>query len=179
MSKIVILVGSVRKEGNTDLLAKAFADGASLHNEVTVISVADYRVNPCVGCNACAREENQPCVQQDDMQKIYPVLAEADIIAAASPVYFYGISAQLKAVVDRLHTPMRAKFRVKKLGLLLTAASPLPAVFDSIKMQYQLILDYFKLESIGSVLVQQVKDKGDIRDHLALREAFELGRSIR
>ncbi|MDO5548213.1 MAG: flavodoxin family protein [Eubacteriales bacterium] len=178
MSKLVVLIGSVRKNGNTDRLAKAFVDGAKLHNKVTVISVADYLIRPCVGCNACVREENQPCVQKDDMQKIYPVLAEADIIVAASPVYFYGISAQLKALVDRLHTPMRNTFRVKKLGLLLVAASPLPTVFDSIHVQYRLILDYFKLDSIGSVLVQEVREKGDIQNHPALQEAYELGKSI-
>lgn len=112
------------------------------------------------------------------MQKIYPKLAEADVIAVASPVYFYGISAQLKAVIDRLHTPMRNDFKVQKLVLLLVAAATLPAVFDSIKLQYQLILDYFKLEDAGTVFVKGVKDKGDIKGNPALKEAYRLGTSI-
>lgn len=112
------------------------------------------------------------------MQKIYPKLAEADVIVVASPVYFYGISAQLKALIDRLHTPRRNTFKVKKLALLLVAAATLPTVFDSIKMQYQLILDYFKLEDAGMVLVKGVKDKGDIKENQALNEAYLLGKSL-
>lgn len=178
MSKIIILTGSVRKDGNTDLLAKAFEEGARENNKVEIISVADYHVNPCIGCNSCFNREGHKCFRQDDMQKIYSRLAEADVIVAASPVYFYGVSAQLKAVIDRLHTPMRNDFKVKKLGLLLVAAATLPTVFDSIKMQYQLILDYFNLESVGTVLVKGVKDIGDIKGNQALGEAYNLGKSI-
>lgn len=112
------------------------------------------------------------------MQKIYQKLADADVIVAASPVYFYGISAQLKALIDRLHTPMRNEFQVKKLGLLLVAAATLPTVFDSIKMQYQLILDFFKLEDAGSILVKGVKNIGDIKENKALEEAYDLGKLI-
>jgi len=177
-SKIVVLVGSVRKNGNTSLLAKAFADGAKLNNDVEIISVADYKVNPCIGCNSCFNRENFECFQQDDMKKIYPILSEADIIVAASPVYFYGISAQLKALIDRLHTPMRNGFKVQKLGLLLVAAASLPAVFDSIKLQYKLILDFFNLEDIGSVMVREVKNIGDIKGNDAIQEAYDLGRSV-
>ncbi len=179
MSKIVILTGSPRKCGNTDTLAQAFADGAKLNNEVEIISVTDYKVNSCIGCNSCFSRENNECFQQDDMQYIYPKLADADMIAVASPVYFYGISAQLKAVIDRLHTPMRNNFKVKKSVLLLVAAADLPTVFDSIKLQYQLVLDFFHLESAGMVLVQGVKDKGDIQGNAALNKAFELGKSIK
>ena len=76
MSKVVVLVGSVRKGGNTDLLAQAFVNGAKESNEVEVISVADYKVNPCIGCNSCfAREENK-CFQNDDMTVIYDKLKE-------------------------------------------------------------------------------------------------------
>lgn len=178
MSKIVVLVGSVRKEGNTDLLAKSFVDGAKIHNDVEVISVADYKVNPCIGCNSCFSRENHQCFQKDDMESIYHKLKEADIIVAASPVYFYGISAQLKAIIDRLHTPLRNEFHTKKLGMLLVGAATLPELFDAIKVQYQLILNYFQLEDAGTVLVRGVKDIGDIKDSPALQEAYELGMSI-
>ena len=163
MSKIVVLVGSVRKDGNTELLAKSFVDGAKIHNDVEVISVADYKVNPCIGCNSCFSRENHQCFQKDDMENIYHKLEEADIIVAASPVYFYGISAQLKAVIDRLHTPLRNDFHTKKLGMLLVGAATLPELFDAIKVQYQLILNYFHLEDAGTVLVRGVKDIGDIK----------------
>jgi NAD(P)H-dependent FMN reductase len=112
------------------------------------------------------------------MQKIYITLAEADVIVIASPVYFYGISALLKAIIDRLHTPLRNTFKVKKLGLLLVAAATIPTVFDSIILQYQLILDYFELQDAGKILVNGVKDKGDIKQNQALIEAYTLGKQI-
>lgn len=178
MSKIIILIGSNRRGGNTNLLAEAFAKGAGQKHEVEIISIADYKINPCIGCNSCFQREGNLCFQQDDMQKIYPKLAEADIIAIASPVYFYGISAQLKAVIDRLHTPMRNTFKVRKLVLLLVAAATLPTVFDSIQLQYQLILDFFNLENAGTVFVKGVKDPGDIKNHPALEEAYQSGISL-
>jgi multimeric flavodoxin WrbA len=178
MSRIVILVGSMRKGGNTDMLAKSFAKGASKNNIVELISVADYSTNPCIGCNSCFKRENNLCFQNDDMIKIYDKLRKADIVAVASPLYFYGISAQLKAIVDRLHTPMRNEFHIKKLALLLVGAATLPELFDPIKLQYQLILNFFNLENVGMVLVRGVKEKGDILRTDALKEAYNLGLSI-
>lgn len=178
MGKIVVLVGSMRKEGNTDLLVKAFVDGASKKNEIEIISVAEYKVNPCIGCNSCFERKDNSCFQKDDMEVIYKKLAKADMIVIASPVYFYGISSELKAIVDRLHTPLRNTFKVKKLGLLLVAAATLPAVFDAIEIQYKLVLDFFKLEDAGRVLVRGVKEKGDIKGNKALEEAYKLGMNI-
>ena len=94
------------------------------------------------------------------------------------PVYFYGISAELKAIIDRLHTPMRNEFQIKKLALLLVGAASLPNLFDAIKLQYQLVLEFFHLEDAGMILVRGVKDKGDIKGNEALREAYKLGLSI-
>ena len=178
MSNIIILVGSMRKNGNTALLVKSFSKGAAKMNNVNIISVADYNVNPCIGCNSCFNREGNKCFQIDDMVQIYKKLRNADIVVIASPVYFYGISAQLKAIVDRLHTPMRNTFHIKKLGLLLVGAAELTNLFDSILMQYQMVLDFFKLESIGTVLVRGVKDIGDMENNSALEEAYELGASI-
>lgn len=178
MSRIIVLVGSMRKGGNTDLLAKAFAEGASKNNIVEVLSVADYKVNPCIGCNSCFTRKGNQCFQEDDMDKIYSKLKMADMVVVASPVYFYGISAQLKAIVDRLHTPMRNEFPIKKLALLLVGAATLPELFDSIKLQYQLVLNFFHLEDAGMVFVRGVKDKGDIKKTEALKEAYNLGMSI-
>lgn len=178
MSKIVILIGSMRKGGNTELLAQAFVAGAQAHNETEIISVADYEIKPCIGCNSCFDREGNACFQNDDMKIIYGKLSEADIVAVASPVYFYGISSQLKALIDRLHTPLRNKFKIKKSVLLLVAASTVPTVFDAVKIQYQLILDFFKIENAGMILVSGVKDKGDINGNQALAEAYRLGNSL-
>ena len=73
---------------------------------------------------------------------------------------------------------MRNEFHIKKLALLLVGAASLPNLFDAIKLQYQLVLDFFQLENIGMVLVRGVKEKGDIVGNEALNKAFELGLSI-
>lgn len=112
------------------------------------------------------------------MDGIYEKLKVADVVVVASPVYFYGISAELKAVIDRLHTPMRNEFPIKKLALLLVGAAELPELFDAIKLEYQLVLNFFHLEDAGTVLVRGVKDKGDIRGNTVLKEAYDLGLSV-
>ena len=110
---ILILAGSPRKGGNTELLAEAFAKGAAEHHHVEIVSVRDYKVNPCLGCNACFKTDGI-CAQNDDMAIIYEKMSRADMLVIASPVYFYGISAQLKAVIDRFHNPNRDSFNIKK-----------------------------------------------------------------
>ena len=175
---ILILSGSPRKGGNTDLLAEAFAKGASQKHHVEIVSVHDYKVNPCMGCNACFKNKSNACVQNDDMSLIYEKMSRADMLVITSPVYFYGLSAQLKAVIDRFHNPIRDTFRIKKMALLLVGAATLPELFDSILAQYRLCLNFFKLEDAGRVLVRGVKDKGDIKNTNALNEAFKLGQRI-
>ncbi|MDE6034494.1 MAG: flavodoxin family protein [Ruminococcus sp.] len=178
MSKITVLIGSMRKGGNTELLATSFADGAKNHHNVEIISVADYAINYCIGCNSCFTREGNKCFQGDDMYRIYDKLIDTDILVIASPVYFYGISAELKTIIDRLHTPMRKRFRIKKLALILVGASTLPELFDSIKIQYQLVLNFFNLEDAGMVLVRGAKEKGEVSDS-SLSEAYNLGFSIK
>ena len=178
MSKIIVFIGSARKGGNTEALAMAFADGAGRHHDVELVFVADYCIHPCVGCNRCYTSEGHQCFQQDDMTAVYGKLMEADIVVAASPVYFYGISAQLKSLVDRLHTPMRNDFRIKKLGLILVGAATLPDLFDPILLQYRMILRFFHLEDIGTVLVNGAKDKGDVLQGDGLKHAFEMGSTL-
>ena len=177
MSNIVILVGSMRKGGNTDLLARRFAEGALEHNSVEIISVADNKVAPCIGCNTCFTREGNTCCNRD-MDAIYEKLRGADALVIASPVYFYGISAELKAIIDRLHTPMRNTFAIRKIALLLVGAAELPNLFDPILMQYQMLLDFFHLQDCGKVLVRGVKDKGDIIGRPEMEQAYQLGLTI-
>ncbi len=106
-----------------------------------IVSVADYKVNPCVGCNSCFTREGNKCFQKDDMDGIYEKLKVAE--------------------------------------LLLVGAAELPELFDAIKLQYQLVLNFFHLEDAGMVLVRGVKDKGDMKGNAALKEAYDLGLSIR
>ena len=176
---ILIFSGSPRKGGNTDLLVEAFVKGASQKHHVEVVSVRDYKVNPCMGCNACFKNKDNTCAQKDDMPLVYEKMSQADMLVIASPMYFYGLSAQLKTVIDRFHNPIRDTFPLKKMALLLVGAATLPELFDSILTQYKLCLNFFKLENAGRVLVRGVKDKGDIKNTDALNEAFELGQQIK
>lgn len=160
------------------MLVEAFNKGASQKHHVEMVSVHDYKVSPCMGCNACFKHESHECCQNDDMAAIYSKMAVADMLVIASPVYFYGLSAQLKAIIDRCHNPLRDTFHIKKMALLLVGAASLPELFDSILTQYQLCLHFFKLEDAGHVLVRGVKDKGDISTSHQLEEAFQLGLNI-
>ena len=175
---ILIISGSPRKGGNTELLAEAFAKGAAKHHHVEIVSVRDYKVNPCLGCNACFKSEANTCAQKDDMTVIYEKMSQTDMLVIASPVYFYSISAQLKAVIDRFHNPIRDTFHIKKMAILLVGAASLPELFDAILTEYNLCLKFFDIEDAGKVLVRGVKDKGDINNTDALNEAYTLGLSI-
>ena len=175
---IVILSGSPRKGGNTEMLAESFAQGVSSRHNVDFVSVREYNIYPCKGCNSCFKRDDKSCIQKDDMQTIYDKLGKADMLVIASPVYFYGISSQLKAIIDRCHNPLRDTFKIRKVALLLVGAATLPELFDSILIQYRLCVNYFHLEDCGKILVRGVKEKGDIKDTDALREAFSLGVSI-
>ena len=178
---ILIISGSPRKGGNTELLVDAFVRGAAKHHHVEIVSVRNYKVNPCLGCNTCFKT-NGICAQKDDMALIYEKmmvstnhLNQVDMLVIASPVYFYGISAQLKAVIDRFHNPIRDSFHIKKMALLLVGAASLPELFDAILTEYNLCLRFFNIEDAGKVLVRGVKDKGDINNTDALNEAYTLG----
>lgn len=178
MSNIVVLIGSPRKGGNTEILANSFIDGAKENHDVKVISIADKKINGCTGCNFCYADQSHRCKQKDGMQEIYEKLTPAEIIVIATPVYFYGVSSQLKCLIDRLHNPIRNNFKVKKLVLLSVAADTIPTVFDSVKTMYNSVLKYFSLEDGGIITVFGVEKRGDIHGNIALKDAYKLGESI-
>lgn len=179
MKNILVISGSPRKNGNTEMLAKAFVDGAILAgNHVKILSVIGKHIGGCLGCNACRRNSDNKCVLNDDMIECYNIMAKADVIVFATPIYFYGASSQLKAMIDRLHNPIRNTFKVKKLGLLAVCADNEMAVFNSVKEMYNSCLRYFSLENGGIVTVCGVEEKGDISGNTALSEAEEMGRNI-
>ena len=175
MDRITVLIGSPRRKGNTALLAQAFAEGTG--GSAELLYAADYDIRPCLGCNACYTSEGHACAQKDDMGSVYEKLLRTDTLVIASPVYFYGISAQLKALVDRLHTPLRNEFPVKRLGLILVGAASLPDLFDPIVLQYRMICRFFHLEDLGMVLVPGAKDPGDVLAGDGLERARSLGQA--
>ena len=179
MKNIVVIVGSPRKNGNTELLADAFIEGArSAGNTVDKISVIGKKIGGCIGCNACCRDAEHRCIQHDDMEDCYRRLSAADAIVIATPIYFYGVSSQLKSLIDRLHNPIRNSFKVKKLGLLAVCADEKESVFDSVVTMYRSVLSYFSLADGGMVTVCGVSEKGDIAGHPKLKAAEEMGRGI-
>lgn len=177
MKKVLILNGSARKGGNTDLLIEAFEKGIK-DADAEMIRVSDFKVPPCDGCNACLHNDSGRCVKHDDMMFFWEKLSKTDVLVIASPVYFYGISATLKAVIDRLHAPARNDLPIKKTALLLVGASSRENVFDATILQYKCIVDFFGLENIGEVCVGKVKEIGDIKDHPLLSVAEETAKKI-
>ena len=101
MKKVLILSGSPRKGGNSDILCDQFAKGAlEQGNEVEKIFVAEKKIAPCSGCYFC-RKSGGRCALNDDMGEILQKIIDCDVLVLSSPVYFYSMSAQLKAVIDR------------------------------------------------------------------------------
>lgn len=101
--KIIILNGSPRANGNTKKLIEQFTAGAEIAgNNVTCFNLQQMNIHGCLGCCNGGKNPESPCVQKDDMQKIYPAYQSADVIVLASPMYYWGISGQLKCAFDRL-----------------------------------------------------------------------------
>lgn len=98
--KIVMLEGSPNTQGSSNMLAEEFARGAKeTGHEIVTISAAHSRINPCTGCVSCGYDG--PCVQKDDMGQIRQEILGADMLVFVTPLYYYGMSAQLKILVDR------------------------------------------------------------------------------
>ena len=93
-------------------------------------------------------------------------------------MYFYGVSAQLKAMIDRFHSPERNLVGIKGLALLLVGADTIPKLFDPIVSQYRLTLEYFQLKDYGMVLVGGVEEKAAIKGNEKLGEAYTLGLTL-
>ena len=144
--KIAVLNGSPRPKGNTAALIAAFQEGAeSAGHQVTVLSVGTMNIGGCKGCEYCHTKGSGTCVQKDDMAQVYPVLAEAELLVLASPVYYFGLTGQLQSVISRFYAPMAPA--AKKWALLLTSGSP--NVYGAIEAQYQGILNFIQAESLG------------------------------
>lgn len=102
---ILVLNGSPRPQGTTKQLAEAFREGAvSAGHEVNVVDVCKKKINGCLACEYCHTKGKGACAQKDDMQEIYALLHEAEMLVIASPIYYHGISGQLKCVIDRFYS---------------------------------------------------------------------------
>ena len=145
---IVILNGSPRPKGNTAAMVAAYCEGArSAGHTVTVFDVCRMNIAGCLACEYCHTKAPRTCVQKDDMQKIYPILDEANMIVLASPVYYHGLSGQLACAIHRIYAPGYPR-RLKKAALLLSSGSK--GVYEGAIYTYRhSFLGWLHLEDTG------------------------------
>ncbi|MCP9612958.1 flavodoxin family protein [Coprobacter tertius] len=176
--KVLILSSSPRRGGNSDMLCNEFLRGAvDGDNEVEKVFLRDKEIHPCLGCGVCSRGK-KPCPQNDDASEIIDKMLCTDVIVMATPVYFYSMSAQMKALIDRccgLYTEMTDK----EFYFIATAAEDDPTIMDRIILNFKGFLDCLENPVIkGSVFCGGVWHVGEIKGNLALRKAYDMGRSI-
>lgn len=179
MKKVLILSGSPRRGGNSDTLCDQFMKGArDAGNEVEKIFVAGKKIAPCMACYYCRTHEGA-CAIKDDMADVLQKIIESDVIVLSSPVYFYSISAQLKAVIDR--TVARwLEVRNKEFYYIMTAAEDSDTVMDTTLACFRGYADCVDgAVEKGVVYGKGVYKRGEILDKPVMRDAYEMGKSIK
>jgi len=161
--KIVILTGSPHKAGTSSLLADRFIDGAKeAGHEIYRFDTAFEKVHPCIACDKCKCGENS-CVFQDDMTKLFPKLIEADLIVFVTPLYYYGPSSKIKAVIDRFYgIDNMLRGADKKAALLVTGTNKLDWAMHGIVGNYIEALRYLGWNDCGKVLARGCCTREDI-----------------
>lgn len=173
---IVVLKGSPRKSGNSNWLVDQFAKGAiEAGHEVFEFDCTRHNVGGCMACNACGM--NGPCVQKDDFAPLREKLLAADAIVLATPVYYFGVSAQIKSVIDRFYS-INSVIGGKKSVFIATMGNPNIQVGDSAKMMYDKMVAYLGWEDCGQIIVPGVWAAGDIQQTPYGRRAYELGHDL-
>lgn len=178
MKNILILSGSPRKGGNSDILCDEFARGAAESgNAVEKIRVADRKIGYCRGCYHCSDYAGE-CVLKDDMAEVLQKMIDADVIVLSSPVYFYSIDAQLKAVIDR--TVARwTEVKNKEFYYIITCADEENASAETTLACFRGYADCVDgAVEKGVVYGTGAYQKGEIKDLPAMKQAYELGRSV-
>lgn len=178
--KIIVLNGSPRPKGNTAGLIKAFVEGAEeAGHSVTTFPLDSMNIKGCKGCFGGGKNPASPCAQRDDMDAIYPVYAEADIVVLASPLYFWNLSGQLRTAFDRLFAVAECdaghRNPQKDCILLMAAAGD---DFDETLIYYNNLMKHLNWNSLGTVLADGVNAIGDIDGKPELQDARKLGASI-
>ena len=179
MSKnVLILSGSPRKGGNSDLLCDQFARGATEagHN-VEKIRVVEKNIHPCIACYHC-RDHGGECVFKDDMAQVLQKIIDADVLVLASPVYFYSIDAQLKALIDR--TVARwLEVKNKEFYYIVTMADEEAVSADTTLACFRGYADCVEgAVEKGIILGGGAYEKGEIKTHTAMQETYEMGKGV-
>ena len=176
--KVLILSGSPRKNGNSDLLCNEFMRGAlESGNEVTKIRVAEKKIAPCMGCYYCTKNDDA-CAIKDDMADVLQQIIDADVIVLASPVYFYSISAQLKATIDR--TVARwLEVKNKEFYYIATCAEAEPEAVETTFACFHGYADCVEgAVEKGKIAGIGVYEAGAVKDTEYMKVAYEMGKGV-
>jgi multimeric flavodoxin WrbA len=182
MKKILAVIGSPRKGGNTDILVGKMAEGAgSKGAQVETLYLAGLNISECDGCHVCWKVK--PCCKHDDMLDLYRKIIENDAIIFGTPVYWYGPTALMKMFLDRLvyfNCPEnRAKIRGKSAAVVIPFEEENPDTAKPVVEFFEKCLNYLEMKLVGAIIAGGVSDKGDVlKKPQRLREAFELGKKL-
>ena len=173
--KVLVISSSPRRMGNSDLLADAFIEGArEAGHTVEKINLHDKKIGFCKGCLGC--QKTQHCILRDDMDDILPRMQQAEVIAFASPIYYYEMSGQMKTLLDRANPLYSSDYAFRDIYMLTTAAEDGSTVPERAVNGLTGWIDCFeKARWAGTVFAGGVDGPGDITGHPALKTAYEMG----
>ena len=174
--KIVVLTGSPRRNGNTNHLAGQFIKGAEeAGHEVYHFDCAQHKVSSCIACNRCGM--NGQCIFNDDFGLLRPHLVTADMVVFATPMYYFGFSSQLKAVIDRFYA-LNGQFKgsEKRSALLMAYADTAAEEAEPMLSHYHTLLRYLGWKDSGTVVAAGMWPAGAVNGTEYSRQAYELGR---
>ena len=176
--KIAILMGSPNRNGSTSILVQNFKKGAEeAGHTAEVIDVCHAEIHPCIGCVKCGYEG--PCVQKDDTEMIRTKLLASDMVVFATPLYYYGMSAQLKTIIDRFCAfNSSLNRRHLKSALLAAAWNADDWTFDALETHYRTLVRYINFKDCGMVLGRGCGTPGMTEHSGYPQEAYRLGRSL-
>ena len=173
---ILILTGSPRKNGTSNLILENFLNGLNKEkHDIKRYDTAFLKISGCSGCYAC---EDGECIKNDDMKQIYEDLLTADLIVFVSPIYYYNFTSQLKTVIDRFYAIDEKLHTKKDVILLSTAWDDREIVVKPIQVELEAICSYFGWDIKGKVFAIGCGAPEDIIKTKYLEDAFKLGKEI-
>ena len=176
--KIAVLKGSPNINGSSNMLAEKFIEGAlESGHEIIEIDAAHADISPCIGCVHCGYEGN--CVLNDDMDDFRQQILSSDMLVFVTPLYYYGMSAQLKTLIDRFCSRnFSIQQRNFKSALLTVAYNSDDWTFDALEAHYDTLVRYLNLNDCGRVLGYGCGTPSMTKSSKYLRDAYELGKSL-
>lgn len=170
---ILVVTGSPRTGSNTDLMAEAFSEGArEAGHTVVVRNLHKLKIAPCLACEYCFTHDGQ-CVQKDGMDDVIVEVDKADALVIASPIYWFGVSAQTKCFIDRMYARVRIGFHISSCAMLLDSHSP--DVYGASKKQLEDLCSYLSWENKGIFEAPGMTERGSIKETGHLDAAREFG----